>query len=99
LFILNYNCLKAVLIKENKMSFTTLTVTQNKFLEQYLRGTGRTLSAAQARSTFGIMNLRARMSELRSVGLRVQRNTNTEGRSAYKISARDVTGSRAGRLV
>lgn len=81
------------------MSFTTLKVTQNEFLEQHLRGTGRTLSAAQARSTYGIKNLRARMSELRSAGLRVRRNTNTEGRSAYTISARDVTGSRAGRLV
>lgn len=81
------------------MSFTTLKVTQNEFLEQYLRGTGRSLSAAQARSTYGIKNLRARMSELRGVGLRVSRAKNTEGRSAYSISARDITGSRAGRLV
>ena len=81
------------------MSFTTLTVTQNEFLEQYLRGTGRTLSAAQARATYGIKNLRARMSEMRSAGLRVSRTKNTEGRSAYSISARDVTGSRAARLI
>lgn len=81
------------------MSFTTLKVTQNEFLEQYLRGTGRSLSSAQAKATYGIKNLRARMSELRGVGLRVNRAKNTEGRSAYSISARDVTGSRAGRLV
>jgi hypothetical protein len=81
------------------MSFTTLTVTQNEFLEQYLRGTGRSLSAAQARATYGIKNLRARMSDLRSAGLRVNRAKNTEGRGAYSISARDVTGSRAARLV
>lgn len=81
------------------MSFTTLKVTQNEFLEQYLRGTGRSLSSAQAKATYGIKNLRARMSELRGVGLRVNRSKNTEGRSTYAISARDVTGSRAGRLI
>lgn len=77
------------------MSFTTLKTTQNEFLESYLRGTGRTLSAKQAESLYGIKNIRARMSELRSAGLRVNREVNTEGRSAYRISARDVTGSRA----
>lgn len=81
------------------MSFTTLTVTQNEFLEQYLRGTGRTMSAAQARSTFGIKNLRARMSEMRQAGLRVRTQKNTEGRSAYSISARDVNGYRDARFV
>lgn len=77
------------------MSFTTLTTTQNEFLETHLRGTGRTLSARQAESLYGIKNIRARMSELRSAGLKVSRSVNTEGRSAYSISARDVTGSRA----
>lgn len=77
------------------MSFTTLTVTQNEFLEQHLRGTGRTLSARQANSLYGIKNIRARMSELRSVGLRVNRKANTDGRSAYSVSARDLTGSRS----
>lgn len=76
-------------------SFTTLTVSQNVFLENYLRGTGRTLSEAQARATYGIQNLRARMSELRGLGLRVRRSINTEGRSAYAVSARDEAGSRA----
>lgn len=76
-------------------SFTTLTVTQNEFLESHLRGTGRVMSAAQAKATYGIMNLRARMSELRSEGLRVKRVKNTEGRTAYRVSARDTDGSRS----
>lgn len=75
-------------------SFTTLTVSQNEFLETYLRGTGRTMSAAQAEATYGIKNLRARMSEFRSEGLKVKTQKNTEGRTAYRVSARDVDGSR-----
>lgn len=77
------------------MAFTTISTTQNEFLETYLRGTGRTLSQAQASSLYGIKNLRARMSEFRSAGLRVNREVNTEGRSAYRVSARDVNGSRS----
>jgi len=77
------------------MSFTTLKVTQNEFLEQHLRGTGRAISARQANSLYGIKNIRARMSELRNAGLRVNRKANTEGRSAYSVSARDLTGSRS----
>ena len=77
------------------MSFTKLSTTQNEFLEGYLRVTGRTLSARQAVSLYGIKNIRARMTELRQAGLRVNRNTNTEGRSAYSVSSRDVNGSRA----
>lgn len=77
------------------MSFTTLSTTQNQFLESYLRGTGRTLSARQADSLYGIKNIRARMTELRQAGLRVNRAKNTEGRAAYSVSSRDVTGSRA----
>jgi hypothetical protein len=82
-------------LKENKMSFTKLSTTQNQFLETYLRGTGRTISARQADATFGIRNIRARMTELRQAGLKVARTTNTEGRSAYSVSARDRNGSRA----
>ena len=83
-------------IKEDTMkSFTTLTVPQNEFLESYLRGTGRVMSSAQAEATFGIKNLRARMSEFRSEGLKVRTVKNTEGRTAYRVSARDNTGSRA----
>ena len=75
--------------------FTTLTVTQKEFLEGHLRGTGRTLTEAQARATYGIQNLRARISELRQAGMIVRREKNTEGRARYAVSARDVDGSRA----
>jgi hypothetical protein len=75
------------------MSFTQLKQSQTAFLEGYLRGTSRTLTEAQASSLFGIQNLRARMSDLRSVGLRVNRvATRTTGKSAYRVSRRDVCG-------
>ena len=77
------------------MSFTKIKTTQNQFLEAHLRGTGRTLTAAQARSTYGIKNLRARVSELQVAGMRVNRTPNASGRLSYSISSRDVTGSRA----
>ena len=75
--------------------FTTLTVPQVTFLEGHLRGTGRQISEAQAKATYGIMNLRARMSDLRSAGLKVYRDKNTEGRATYSVSSRDIHGSRA----
>ena len=68
---------------------------QNAFLVSYLRGTGRTITAAQAEANYGIMNLRARMSELRAAGLKVSVVETTSGKTAYKVSARDVNGSRA----
>ena len=77
------------------MSFTTITTTQNEFLETHLRGTGRTMSAKQAAATYGIKNLSARISELRQLGLRINRAVNSTGRSAYSISARYIVGSRA----
>ena len=77
------------------MAFTNLTVPQVEFLEDYLRGTGRTLTEAQARATYGIQNLRARITDLRAAGLKVRREKTTEGRAKYAVSARDVTGSRA----
>ena len=80
------------------MAFTKLTTTQNQFLDSYLRGTGRTLSARQARSLYGIKNIRARMTEFRHAGLKVSTKPNTEGRMTYSVSARDVTGSRASRF-
>jgi len=80
------------------MAFTRITTSQNTFLEQYLRGTGRTLTERQAAATYGIKNLRARMTEFRQAGLKVTSKPNTEGRAAYSVSARDVTGSRASRF-
>lgn len=75
------------------MSFTTLTSTQKQFLESHLRGTGRALSSAQARETYGIKNLRARISEMRNSGLVVRKELNTRGRTAYSVSRRDYSGS------
>ena len=77
-----------------KMSFTTLTIAQNKFLERHLRGTSRRLSAKQAAATYGIKNLSARMSELRKAGLLVRTSINTAGHTAYMVSKRDVYGER-----
>lgn len=74
------------------MAFTKLSTTQKTFLESHLRGTGRALSAAQARETYGIMNLRARISEMRSSGLTVRKQLNTSGRTAYSVSRRDAAG-------
>lgn len=81
------------------MPFTKLKTTQNQFLESYLRGTGRALSSAQARSTYGIKNLRARMTEFRHAGLVVRKSLNSEGRTSYAISSRDVVGMRDRRFV
>ena len=69
------------------MAFTKISTTQVEFLEDYLRGTGRTLSEAQARALYGIENLRARMTDLRQAGLRVRREKNSEGRARYAVSA------------
>jgi len=82
-------------MSKNFKPFTTLTVPQVTFLEGHLRGTGRQMSEAQARATYGIMNLRARMSDLRAAGLKVRVQKNTEGKAAYAVSARDISGSRA----
>lgn len=73
------------------MAFTVLTQTQNDFLVSHLRGNGRTITEAQANATYGIKNLRARMSELRAEGFRVRREqTVTTGKSAYAISRRMI---------
>lgn len=77
------------------MAFTTLKVTQNEFLVSHLRGTGVELSAAQAEATYGIKNLRARIAELRAVGLKVNSRVNYRGAASYSISARLQNGSRA----
>ena len=70
------------------MAFTNIKTSQLDFLVEYLQGTGRELSAAQAQSLFGIQNLRARMTELRQDGYRVRTRINTLGRTAYAVSRR-----------
>jgi hypothetical protein len=72
------------------MAFTNIKSTQVAFLESYLRGTGREISAAQAQATYGIRNLSARISELRAAGLRVRKSVNTVGSTTYAVSRRDV---------
>lgn len=74
------------------MAFTTLKTTQVAFLEKHLRGTTRAMSAAQAHATYGILNLRARMTDLRNAGLVVRKTKNTEGRTTYAVSRRNVFG-------
>jgi hypothetical protein len=76
------------------MAFTQLRSTQNKFLETYLRGTTRTLTAKQAETLYGVKNLSARVSELRDLGLNIQTiPTKTTTRAAYRMSRRDVFGA------
>ena len=77
------------------MAFTKLTTSQTAFLEQYLRGTGKALTEADASARFGIKNLRARMTDLRNAGLVVRTDVATTGKTRYTVSARDVNGSRA----
>jgi hypothetical protein len=77
------------------MAFTTLKTDQKSFLENYLRGTGKTLTAADASARFGIQNLAARMSELRDAGLTVRVDTASTGKARYAVSSRDIYGSRA----
>ena len=77
------------------MSFTTIRSNQTAFLETYLRGTGKSLTAADAAARFGIQNLSARVSELRAAGLNVKSDIATTGKTRYSMTARDVTGSRA----
>jgi hypothetical protein len=73
-----------------------MKLSQSAKLEKYLRGTGKTLTAAEARARFGIQNLRARMSDLRALGLVIRTETaSTTGKTKYAVSARDVFGSRA----
>jgi len=76
-----------------KTKITKLAVPQKQFLYDYLRGTGKTITKTEAKQ-YGIQQLPARMSELRTLGLQV--NTQEEaGELAYSISARDIFGSRA----
>ena len=77
------------------MAFTNIKSSQKVFLENYLRGTGKTLTAADANARFGIQNLPARMSEFREHGLNVRVDTASTGKARYAVSARDLSGSRA----
>lgn len=71
-------------------------MTQKELLINLMRGTGKELTVRQARSQYGIKNLRARISELRNDhGLNVNSRKNYRGAAAYTMTARDQNGSRA----
>ncbi len=72
------------------MAFVNSSKTQTELLVSYLRGTGRGISAPQAKSLFGIKNLRARISDLRQSGYRVRKNMNTQGNTTYFVSRRMI---------
>lgn len=74
------------------MSLTTLNTPQKTFLEAHLRGTNRSLTSVEADLTFGIKNLRARISEMKSAGLRIRKES-VNGRTSYSISRRDEYGA------
>lgn len=77
------------------MAFTNIKSTQNVFLENYLRGTGRSLTSRDAAAKFGIQNLRARMTDFRDAGLVVRTDFASSGLTRYSVSRRSVTGSQA----
>ena len=88
-------------VKSTKTVTVAKTANLNKvtnqvaFLEKYLRGTGKTLSAAQAKANYGIGNLSARMSEFRKCGLNVKTDVNSTGKTVYSVTSRDVDGKRS----
>ena len=71
-------------------------MSQRQFLVDHLRGTGISLTSAEAKEQFGIAKLGTRMHELKNAGLVVRTTPTGNGNEvAYKVSARDVNGSRA----
>jgi hypothetical protein len=72
------------------MAFVNSSKTQTELLVTYLRGTGRGISAPQAKSLFGIKNLRARISDLRQSGFKIRKDMNKEGNTTYFVSRRMV---------
>ena len=72
------------------MAFVNSSKTQTELLVTYLRGTGRGISAPQAKSLFGIKNLRARISDLRQSGFKIRKDMNKEGNTTYFVSRRMI---------
>lgn len=74
----------------------TTKITQNARLITLLRGTNKELTCRQAKTQYGIGNLRARISELRNDhGMDVRSRKNYRNAHAYSMKARDQFGSRA----
>ena len=70
--------------------------TQLEFLQTHMRGTDVELTAKEASSMYDIKKLGARLHQLKEAGLKVRSHATGCGRElAYKVSARDLTGSRA----
>jgi hypothetical protein len=70
--------------------------TQLEFLQDLMRGTNVALTAKEARNTYDIQQFGARLHQLKKAGLKVRSFATGCGRElAYKVSARDLTGSRA----
>jgi len=70
--------------------------TQLEFLQSHLRGTNVTLTSKEASKMYDIKKLGARLHQLKKAGLKVRSFATGCGRElAYKVSARDLTGSRA----
>jgi len=82
---------------KNKTTYKNLNgMSQRQFLVNHMRGTGVALTSVEAKEKFGITKLPARMSELRSAGLVVRTKPTGNGNElTYRVSARDVNGSRA----
>jgi hypothetical protein len=69
--------------------------TQVQFLQELLRGNDVGLTAKEAKESYGIKHLGARMRDFRDNGFRVRTEvTGKYGELTYKLSARDVNGSR-----
>ena len=83
------------MVRTKKVANLNKVKNQKAFLETYLRGTGKTLSAVQAKANYGIAQLPARIFEMKQAGMVVKTVKNTSGNTAYKIVARDVNGSRS----
>jgi hypothetical protein len=69
---------------------------QLQFLQSLLRGTNTSITAKQAGEDFDIQKFHARIFELKQAGLRIRtKRTGTHKELAYKVSARNLLGSRA----
>jgi len=60
-------------------------MTQNEMIVKYMK-TGRKLTKENAAKTFGILNLRARICELRDAGVPIDTVKNSRGLTAYTLA-------------
>lgn len=75
---------------------TTGASNQKQFLQSHLRGTNVWITVKEANDVYDIKKLNTRLFEMKQAGLRVTtKPTGHHTELAYKVSARDLTGSRA----